>query len=565
MATEAITRDNPRVRAPRHDCCKDDCPSGTRNHYFRGKQLTPDSYFAEQNYSIERRRLINRAVLGHGVVYGFALAMRDSDGAIPPGELQVGAGVAFDIAGRELIQACSTRLSLEHLLVLDEHHRPLGTDHKLDDRFQQMKPPPSNDDCWLLSAHYAERKIGPVTIPDPCRCERQEWDQICETVVYSIERIKCEECCAERTCELHCCCPPDGSCCADDPRRKAIDDKREELLRTYNEELAAKEHTRSQLIELEQRYAREFDDLAEAEVQIPSRDVPRGGCSCLCTDTTNLKVGTDCMPMEDVGDCTRADLANGVALACVKLHHDDECKRWAISAIEDACGPRTELKRNDLLFDLVQGCDLTRIEKTGWAKWHRRSTPPVPFEEFMAALGWTSESADDEYPTRDFWVSFSRPVRVDTLTPDAFVMAVMGDHEDDYWRRYYRVPILAVDTDQVPPKDGDPPGHVRSAKLVVWSRWLRNSFVDDDSIFGQGHTRVEIEVRGDLIIDCLGQQLDANARGRLPFPSGNRSPGGTYLSSFTVGPRLPAAPPPAPAPQQPPSPPRPRRQSNRVR
>lgn len=565
MATEAITRETPRLRAPRHDCCKDECPSGTRNHYFRGKQLTPGSYLAEQSYSIERRRLINRAVLGQGVVYGFTLAMRNSDGSIPPGELQVGPGLAFDVAGRELIQTCSTRLSLEHLLVLDEHHRPLGTERKLDDRFKDMNPPPGEDDCWLLSAHYAERKIGPVTIPDPCRCERHEWDQICETIVYSIERIDCAKCCTERKCELHCCCPPEGGCCADDPRRKEIDEKKAELLSRYNEELTAKEHTRAQLVELEQRYGRELDNLAEAELKIRPRDVQRGGCSCLCADATNLKVGTDCMSLEEVGDCTRADLHNGVALACVKLHRDD-CERLAISCIDDACGPRAEVRRNDLLFDLIQGCDLTTIKETGWAKWHRRSAPPVPFEEFMAALGWTTESGDDEYLTRDFWVSFSRPVRRDTLTPDAFVMAVMGDHEDDFWRRYYRVPILAVDTDEVAAEKGDPPGHVRSAKLVVWSRWLRNSFLDDDSIFGQGHTRVEIEVRGDLIIDCLGQQVDANARGRLPFPSGNHSPGGTYVSSFIVGPRLPAAPPaPAPAPEQTPTPPRPRRQSNRLR
>src|SRR5262249_43768951 len=155
-----------------------------------------------------------------------------------------------------------------------------------------------------------------------------------------------------------------------------------------------------------------------------------------------------------------ADLGNGVPLACLKLHRD-ECGCPAIESVYDACGPRVLVKRNDLLFDLINGCDLTHIVRTGWWKWHRRSTPPVPFEDFLEALGWTGETGDDEYSTRDFWVHFSRPVRRDTLTPDAFVMAVMGDQEDDYWRRYYRVPITAIETDDVPPEKGDPPGYVR--------------------------------------------------------------------------------------------------------
>ena len=36
-----------------------------------------------------------------------------------------------------------------------------------------------------------------------------------------------------------------------------------------------------------------------------------------------------------------------------------------------ACGPRRLVKRNDLLFDLIRGCDLTRISAIGWRDWHR--------------------------------------------------------------------------------------------------------------------------------------------------------------------------------------------------
>jgi hypothetical protein len=48
---------------------------------------------------------------------------------------------------------------------------------------------------------------------------------------------------------------------------------------------------------------------------------------------------------------------------------------------------------------------------------------------------------------------------------------------------------------------------------------------------------VEIEVRGDLIIDCNGQTVDANPAGPVGTPSGNGAPGGTFLSSFIVAQR----------------------------
>ena len=42
----------------------DDCPSGTRNRFFRGKRMKAEDFAKEQHYFVERRRHINRAVLG---------------------------------------------------------------------------------------------------------------------------------------------------------------------------------------------------------------------------------------------------------------------------------------------------------------------------------------------------------------------------------------------------------------------------------------------------------------------------------------------------------------------
>src|SRR5215510_6350362 len=97
-----------RGRRAKQTCCTDaPCDSGLRNNYFEGKRLTADSFRVEQSYLVERRHLLNRAIHGWGVVYGFGLT------AVPPDDptkrfarrLKIGAGLALDKCGRELLQA----------------------------------------------------------------------------------------------------------------------------------------------------------------------------------------------------------------------------------------------------------------------------------------------------------------------------------------------------------------------------------------------------------------------------------------------------------------------------
>jgi len=89
-------------------------------------------------------------------------------------------------------------------------------------------------------------------------------------------------------------------------------------------------------------------------------------------------------------------------------------------------------------------------------------------------------------------VRFSRPVRTDTLKPDCFATAIMSDQTEGCWREYYRVPIVGVDTEA----DGDdPPGHARTAQIVVSGAWLRDGVVGDGSIFLRGDTYVEISTK----------------------------------------------------------------------
>lgn len=128
-------------------------------------------------------------------------------------------------------------------------------------------------------------------------------------------------------------------------------------------------------------------------------------------------------------------------------------------------------------------------------------------------------------------MEFSRPVRLKTLQPDCFAITVMSVETEGGWWQVFRVPIVGL---EMITKAGDPPNHVRGAKIVVDGAWVEDGLRGRRSVFLAGETTVEIEVRGDLIIDCNGQPVDANAVGLLAYPTGNGSPGGTFFSSFRV-------------------------------
>jgi hypothetical protein len=494
------------------ECCTElKCESGLKNNYFLGKRLTPDTFLVEQQYLVERRRLLNRAIHGWGVVYGYAITPDPSDDSYQKKplsrKLKIDAGLALDKCGRELLQVGTLQLGLNDVIFVDDEAHRIDPQRAFPEaehpgRKKGQDPPPV---CWLLSVHYAEQAIGLVTINDPCSCERHEWDHVCETVRYSLRRIDCDKCCNDFPCELECDCRT-GPCCNE--HDKDLTDEHD---------------------------PRRHDEKYEAERQRqPCKPFTRGGCQCLCEHLTSLRPGDEpCSLCEIEEPCARVrvDLRHGVPLACVKLIQDD-CDSWTFDVDVEACGPRRLVKRNDLLFDLIRGCDLTRISDIGWKDWHRREAA-IPFNDFSQAFGGEGKGKT-EYVTNKFTVEFSRPVRQETLRPDCFAITVMSVETEGGWWQVLRVPIVRVDTTSIPPKPGDPANHVRGATLVVDGAWVEDGLRGRRSVFLAGETRVEIEVRGDFIVDCNGQTVDANVRGLCGVPSGNGAPGGTFLSSFGV-------------------------------
>lgn len=476
-----------KARPARDDCCFDsECDSGLRNNYFVGKRLTPDAFRVEQRYFNERRQLLNRAIHGWGVVYGYKGGV-DRQGA----SFVVGPGLALDEPGRELVQAGTEYVGLSQAIALDEEGKlvPRPSDCGRDG------PPAWKAGTWLLSVHYAEKLVGALETRDPCDCTRHEWDKVCETVRYTLRPFDSAKCCAPRECELCCECGT-GPCCGEDA-------------------IAA-------------HHRREKDDCGGPD------PVLRGGCSSMCEHLTDLNPESACHDLTEIREpcgTVRVDLRHGVPLACVTLEQagEKECPVWRFGFPIDTCGPRRLVKRNDLLFDLLQGCDLTRIKRTGWAQWHR-TDDPMDWDHFLRS--WGADRQRGPQLTETWWVEFTRGIRVDTLRPDCFSVRFIDYDEDHAWGTPKLVPILGIDTWRPP---GTPAHLATVAKLVIDAAWFGEAVDGRKVIFEDDRIQMIIEIDGSYMIDCNGQAPDLDNVGLLAAPTGNGTPGGVYRSHVLIG------------------------------
>jgi hypothetical protein len=414
----------------------------------------------EQRYGIERRRMLNRAIAGWGVVRG--LAIRGAHEHESPHrehrQFCVTRGLALDHRGREILLAENAILGPANTFVVGPNCELRSVD-----RLEQGD--------YVLAIHYAERLLGDASLPDDCCDTYIEKNYVCETALFSLRREECP--CGERECPESCRCHQHRCLCGKRARNSC---------------------------------------LCEWTARAGKPDHPKKSCRW-----REYEVWVE----------------DGVDIACLHISKRAEDCRPPEGCIQDDCGPRRIVKSNDLLYNLIRGCDLTRIACLSWGEWHRSETE-VQWEEFVRKLKGEREH-HDVFRT-GLTVHFTGPVRADTVRPDCFTLQI-SNADREGWLHTRCVEITRVLT---PHHHDDPQGSTREATLCVRPEWIED-LTCNGSRYRRHGAIVQIEVRGDFILDCHHQPVDANARGFALHrrdgegePSGNGTPGGVLTSVFKV-------------------------------
>ena len=168
-------------------------PQFERNNYFYGKQFTVRDLVQEQSYFNDKRYLINRMVLGWGVVCGLDVYWDPKSRRV-----LVAPGMALDCCGREIVVCEDKRLSFSK----DDEDYCLQDDQRPEGKF-------------VLCLEYDECHSEPIDLP-PAGCDeksKREYNRTRET--FKLRLKPWDEACPKE--------PPKESYCPDDYKHYAGD------------------------------------------------------------------------------------------------------------------------------------------------------------------------------------------------------------------------------------------------------------------------------------------------------------------------------------------------------
>lgn len=134
-----------------------------RNNYFYGKLMTVRDFSAEQCYFNEKRWLVNRMVLGWGVVCGLDVKQKPIDPNDPSKgyddkKVVVTSGLAIDCCGREI-------------LVCEDHEIQLTPEESECHKEKETKE--QGEKKYVICLEYHECKTEPIPLP-PIACDQKE-------------------------------------------------------------------------------------------------------------------------------------------------------------------------------------------------------------------------------------------------------------------------------------------------------------------------------------------------------------------------------------------------------
>lgn len=455
------------------DC--DPCSTAIRNRWFRGKMVTAADYELEQRYMIRRRRMINQAALGFGIVSGFEVET-EAEG------VAVSEGVAFDRHGRELF-ACE-RVHLKKpgdVLWLEAGKCGLSAGKT-----------PSEPGEYILSAHYVERDVNGVRVGSDCGDNNCAPNHICETVIYSLRHV-CTGHVPLRVAE----------CAGLEPRPNA----------------------KPQTVEYRPHVADPYDD--------------RGlGNQCRCHHKHDGHRCCDpcCVPELARWKDFRLDFNAGIPLAIVEVRLDD-CDHPGFAGV----------------IQIIHACQLTQIQDLGWRNWHERPDAVISRSNFASMFidppadqrprsrseeeYYEDEPVDRRKPPKyppvatRFWVCFSAPVQVASITRDVVAMTLIQPDSREAVGNMVQVPIVGTSCRKT--LDGDPDGTTRGFYFFVHYQFWQGEIQRGVRSGFNSETQVELRIDGNSIVDWKGRPVDGDSPGRR-LPTGNRSWGGICLSSWRV-------------------------------
>ena len=237
-----------------------------------------------------------------------------------------------------------------------------------------------------------------------------------------------------------------------------------------------------------------------------------------------------CAPALDRGrDGFAFDPEAGVPLACVTIAY--RCGDPYVAAVVDSVGPRRLTRPNDVLFDLIRGCDLTRIKDVGWRKFLATPDDKVAFEDYSAMfVGGRAGNPDAAAGRHPILGALLRAGPDRLASPHAIAITLLHWDSDDAVRLMRRMPVTGI---KVAPtcraiRPAAPAPSSRSSTAITGSR----RFSAPPAPMTNAKARSSRSAcRGGLVVDANGQLVAAGG-GYLETRPG--WPGSDFISAFTV-------------------------------
>jgi len=476
-------------------------PQFERNNYFYGKQFTVRDLVQEQSYFNEKRHLINRMILGWGVVCGLNVYLSSDKRGIV-----VEPGMALDCCGREIVVCEKKVLSFnkdDEDCCFQEDQRPEGK--------------------FVLCLEYDECYSEPIDLP-PAGCDekgKKEHNRIRET--FKLQLKPWDEACPRE--------PRDEVECPDRHKHDAKDDSYSRDCTTPNVHAYLCERLRHC------PECKNCDCVILATITFPSGPPrygdPYGGPQKPGEYNDPAQGGSYNDPKQS-GGYNDPRQSGGYNDPSQSGGYNDprqgggykDPKQGGYGDYQppdlDSCTNRKFVYKNSLLYDLIH-CyhgDLPHIVDFSWrtADYAKRE---IEFEAFLQMI------------KDGLKVYFDQPMSDYSLSPHTFFVSYLYRETGTgvYVRK--QIPVREVTHDQ----EGD----CYTATLHAREDWIKeeldspNSELLADTRYEPGVV-VEIVLRGSRIWSKSGKALDGEFLADK-LPTGNGTQGGDFIDWLRVMPR----------------------------